>query len=1831
MARTGHRLSGAGAGPAPLPSYLPASLPASLPALSSCRALVPAGPLREIHRAGEDVGQLQAVVAPHPFGHERRLVWDVLLPGESLAAYLERAVPEALWRPVTVRLAGHRVPRAMWARTWPRGGQLIEVQAVVEGGSGRKVARTVAQIGLIALSIWNPLGWGKVALAAFSIGGSLAINKLLPPIVPQRNRNAEQPSPTYSLAGAQNRARPYEPLPVLLGTHRIVPDLGAAQYTEFEGEDQYLYAVFNFGLDSPMYRIENLKIGDTPIESFAEVQLEWSGTTGALTLAAGNVDTVAGGALTAAASWITRTGSTLARELAIDIEGLLFYTGDNGIEPRSVTVDAEYRLVGSGTWLPFFVSGFTNATSYWSKGYTDANTSAWIQVDFDTNLAAGAHTEGESAGTLNDDNGFIPVGPIALTWSYKTVAAANTNGWSLPPLAQPSANATSQVITSGTTKPLRRSFRRAVASGQYEMRVRRATGEETDPRATSEITWTALRTYQTDTADYTGQKRLAVKIKASGQLQGALDALSATGKRMAFGWVGPNSGSGYWSLLETSNPAWLLHQWGRGLFIGERRVFGLGLAADKVDYDALIAWATWCTAKGLTFNGVVDQTLSNRQVGDAIAAAGWARLSFEGGKLGVIWDADGLPVTGVVNMANIVAGSLRVTYDTEPAADEIVCTYLNAANGYAQEQVRVPAAATAPRKVQTFDLWGVTDRDQAGRAANLRYAEQVYRRKIIEWEQDAEGTIAREGEVLAFSHDMTQWGYGGRVVSLSGATAGSTLVLDRRVPANLTAVNDEWVGIRVPGESGYRVLRVQCTPAGANNDNDTLTLVDAWPGGVDLPGATRPALDYLWVYDFRSTPGYRVKVLAKRPVLRPDGTLGARLRAVPDVAEFYAAEGGTFGVVAPVTLLNATPVVSGLVITSERKREGDIFVAELVATWSANDQYASALVTGVVTVSGTPKAVEIGSVSAGQRRIVWRASLVEKAWTVTVRPYNGAGQPGAAVSASHTVTVLDAPPPAPTTLTLGSSAAKRRLLVAMTDVPADLAGFVIRYQSGATITWASASAFGQYPLAAGSTSPFACEATVPEAAGTYSFEVRTLSKAGVVSSTGAQLLNQQLTVLPAVVAYLTSEACTLAANSSGDVADFSPASTTMKVLLDGADDSANWTYSKSDATGITSAINTSTGVCNVLSMSADSSYVDITAARTGYASLTKRFNVAKARAGVGGTGDSGAPGPTGARGSQWFYISGQTAWSDSVADSHITGLGLTKVARDVVTMYGTLFAQTRQWDGAAWVVIAVAVDGNLLVDGTVTAEAFTTNLKSDQATLIRNSDFTDYAGTNNGIAALPGWAQYTGTLPANHQIVRNNGGGRSWNIGRGGAVIYYNQVGYAGETGIYQTVGVNGSVQYELHFSGSLHRTNGRVAINWRDSGGAFISQTSQSIAEGIGATAAYLPPIVCWLSATSPANAVFADVHIIATSATDAGSYLFMHRVHFAPIVPGASATNPTPWKPAGSVEIHGGAIVAETIAADRMQAGLFSADNVLTRNLTVRDASGNIILSAGQALDWSRLMNQPGGIYNSNVSIGANGALTGAGGGQVTLGGLGAGAVAWLNTVPDAYISSLAVNKLLAGALAVGQYIQSTNYVAGVSGWRINHDGAAEFGDGTFRGAVTATSFSGSGVVGQTAIALGAIGSSTSSSFAQSTIYSSGGSTFSYNGLILATNSSLAWARSMGCVANGYAIVTVSGPGSGVANRRVRMSVQLTNYPSGTNVDLAEVEASIFFPTDYANTLQVTLPFSVSTLVSTSGQGAWQLKFQFYCINEDNETQVNGLASIALYQRMNTVEINR
>ena len=58
----------------------------------------------------------------------------------------------------------------------------------------------------------------------------------------------------------------------------------------------------------------------------------------------------------------------------------------------------------------------------------------------------------------------------------------------------------------------------------------------------------------------------------------------------------------------------------------------------------------------------------------------------------------------------------------------------------------------------------------------------------------------------------------------------------------------------------------------------------------------------------------------------------------------------------------------------------------------------------------------------------------------------------------------------------------------------------------------------------------------------------------------------------------------------------------------------------------------------------------------------------------------------------------------------------------------------------------------------------------------------------------------------------------------------------------------------------------------------------------------------------------------------------------------------------------------------------------------------------------------------------------------------------------VDDGHIVNLSVNKLVAGSLQVGAYAQSSNYQAGVSGWRLNGDGTSQLPAANILGKLTA-----------------------------------------------------------------------------------------------------------------------------------------------------------------------------
>lgn len=266
---------------------------------------------------------------------------------------------------LTVWLGDHQIPKDIWPRVRPKPGTTILFRPVLQGSD---VLRTILGFGvaiaalfvapLLAPALAGALGIGTglaTALVggAITLGGKFLINALFP-VRPPQIQPDETTKSLLSIAGARNELRVRDPIPVVLGTHRISPPYAAKPYTERVGADIYLRALFCPGY-GPLY-LTDYKLGETAIASFDEVTTEsFQGYSddNSVRLYPTSVDqTDLSVLLLNADSWQSRTTGEDVDYINVDVEapaGVFAYNKDTGArDTRTVTVTVAYRVAGSG-------------------------------------------------------------------------------------------------------------------------------------------------------------------------------------------------------------------------------------------------------------------------------------------------------------------------------------------------------------------------------------------------------------------------------------------------------------------------------------------------------------------------------------------------------------------------------------------------------------------------------------------------------------------------------------------------------------------------------------------------------------------------------------------------------------------------------------------------------------------------------------------------------------------------------------------------------------------------------------------------------------------------------------------------------------------------------------------------------------------------------------------------------------------------------------------------------------------------------------------------------------------------------------------------------------------------------------------------------------------------------------------------------------------------------------------------------------------------------------------------------------------------------------------
>ncbi len=834
------------------------------------------------------------VVLPHALTADGRIsVVEAFEPRETLGAYIKRTGVIVPAGPVVVWHNGQRVPDALWRQLIPRTGDQIVIRARVlgGGGGGGKVLRTVAMLALVVATagVGSFAGLGSMlagatglsvglASAAIMIGGSLLINALLPPPKPTIGKLGTgqkcESSPTYSIQGGRNRPRQWEPMTLVFGRHKVVPDLGAQYYTEYVGDTQYLNQVFHFGLQAGSVVLSDFKIGETPLENYQGVQIEVAQEDGKLSLFAGNVDTLQGFVVNQVDGWQYRTTPLDTTHISIELAAQLYRINDDGgIAARSVELQIEYRKVGESAWRPFsMLQDAIYATHYWAlmvevtyglpEHMGGGTETQWQQVGYGS-TNPGDHTNGER--NPNGSFWWWTPHPHARGQPWRGIAPDPLIGYSSRPGVR---------LTGARQEPTRQTVGVDVEKGQYEIRVIKVTGDIKNSRESNETAVGQILCFQPDEADYSGQLRVALRIKATNQLNGVVDELNAIAHAHAPLWNGES-----FDVVETSNPAawFLFFALGKRLANGER-IYGAGLSEAQIDIESIIAWGEWCKTKKLSFNYVLDRKMGAAEVLQMIARAGRASPSWQSGKLGVIWDAENLPVVAMFGPFNIKAGTFKVDYINEGTVDEIIGNFVNEKTWQMDEvRVRVPGATSSNNPLQ-LDFDGFTNVDGVGREVNLLAASQIWHRRRVTWETDIEGWVANRGDVVQISHDLTVWGYSGRLMGRSG----NQITLSQSIPTGS--------GTMLLRDPEGKMKTVTVTGSAAETDTVTIaTDMSDFPLPGDAGFEDIAPMDWAWFFDPLATPGRRFKIVS----VEPSGD-GVKFQAIDDDPGYYASESNPY-------------------------------------------------------------------------------------------------------------------------------------------------------------------------------------------------------------------------------------------------------------------------------------------------------------------------------------------------------------------------------------------------------------------------------------------------------------------------------------------------------------------------------------------------------------------------------------------------------------------------------------------------------------------------------------------------------------------------------------------------------------------------------------------------------------------------------------------------------------------------------------------------------------------------------------------------------------------------
>ena len=606
------------------------------------------------------------------------------------------------------------VPLELWAKVRPKPGAVVYVHARVRG----EVGGAVAGLAIMALAPWAAgvvfptLAAGSFGLAlattAFTMIGSLAVSALIPP-APQ-----ERAGPTggtmgqrYSIVGTNNELGNGRNYPKVLGRHKIAPPMSATGFTEILDGETYWRGRYTFGY-GPL-ALEDLRVGSTPITEFEGVELEFV-----------NVD----------------KEQTLALMPVLDRQVRAWRSGTEALElyPSDVSQEA-----------------INAKMEYGAAGIVRNTLPDTLEAVVVIGFPQGLYRPKTSSAGIKD---------AATPYTIEFREAGSGDEWTL----FKDVLFTDVIFDAGW---LERHAIEFPFRGEWEIRVTKTMADYASGKGASETTFSGLQSYSGRALpSHAGIAEVAVRIKATDQINGRLDNLTAIVQQLAPVYDGAS-----WSApVPVRHPAWVFADVLTGTQLGAR-----ALPRRRLEAEALREWAE--LEPHWTCDYFVETEATVREILDIVAGAGRAKFSLKGYRYGVIREGAGAEVRQVFTPANTWGLSWQVAIPR--AVHALRIPTVSEPSGWLEDIVTVYADghdATTATEFETLETPGVIvstgDATQGNnwRLGRYHLAVAQHRRETFSFYADWEHLRVTHGDKVLLNAPVAKIHYGaGRVVSANAS------------------------------------------------------------------------------------------------------------------------------------------------------------------------------------------------------------------------------------------------------------------------------------------------------------------------------------------------------------------------------------------------------------------------------------------------------------------------------------------------------------------------------------------------------------------------------------------------------------------------------------------------------------------------------------------------------------------------------------------------------------------------------------------------------------------------------------------------------------------------------------------------------------------------------------------------------------------------------------------------------------------------------------------------------------------------------------------------------